>query len=120
MAVTAQQVATIVDTSTDCAPFLATANAIFNATLQGKGLPSDLSDQIILYLAAHFAVLTTESGGLKRSKLSEADESYRIPGDKDTGLSFTRFGQQAMLLDTSGTLAGLSTNKGLKALFEVI
>lgn len=120
MAVTQQQVATVADTSLDCSSFLATAQAIFDAVLADKGLDSGLADQIILYLGAHFAVLTTESGGLRRSKLSEADETYRIPGEKDVGLAFTRFGQQAMLLDISGTLAGMSTNKGVRALFEVV
>lgn len=120
MAVTQQQIAAVADTPLDCSIYLTTAQAVFNDTLLDKGLSTGLSDAIILYLGAHFAILTTESGGLRRSKLSEADETYRIPGEKDVGLAFTRFGQQAMMLDTTGTLAGLSTNKGVKALFEVV
>jgi hypothetical protein len=59
-------------------------------------------------------------GFLKRSKLGEADESYRTPNDKELGLTSTRYGQQALILDSSGKLAALSTGGGLKARFEVM
>lgn len=120
MAITEADVRKVAGTTLDCSIFLTTAQTVYTNQLGDEGLDSAIADAITLYLAAHFAVLTTESGGLRRSKLSEADETYRIPGEKDVGLAFTRFGQQAMLLDPTGILAGLSANKGLRALFEVV
>ena len=119
MAVTGEDLEKIIPTS-NADGFLASANAFVNAKLLDKGLPSDLLDQVTLYLAAHLACLTEEGGGLKVDKLGDAQQSYRVPGDKDTGFASTRFGQTAMIMDTSGTLAGMSANKGLKALFTVV
>lgn len=120
MAVSDSQVKAVIDTARDTTPFITNATTFTTQVLSGKGLSSDMIDLITLYLAAHFVCLTEESGGLKRSRMGEADETYRIPGDKDTGLAFTRYGQQAMILDTTGTLAAISTNKGLKALFNIV
>jgi hypothetical protein len=115
MAVTAEQVQAVADVTSDVALFLTTAQNFVTTHLSGKGLDSTELDQITLYLAAHLTILTTEKGGQRREKLGEADESYRVPGDKDTGLAQTRFGQMAMMMDSSGTLASMSTNKGLRA-----
>lgn len=121
MTVTSAQVKAIITTSiADTSSFINTATILVNNVLADQGLDSSLVDQITLYLSAHFVCLTEENGGLRRSRLGESDESYKVPGDKDTGLASTRYGQTAMLMDTSGTLAGLSANKGLPALFTVI
>ncbi len=120
MSITDANVKAIIDTARDTTPFINTATIIADTLLSGKGLNSDLYDQIILYLTAHFVCITEESGGLKRSKLGDSDESYNIPSEKDSGFAFTRYGQQAMILDTTGTLAANSANKGLKAQIEVI
>lgn len=120
MTVTAEQVQTVADVSTDVSLFLTTAQTIVSTHLADKGLSADVIDSITLYIAAHLTVLTTEKGGQRRIKIGESDESYRTPGEKDTGLAQTRFGQMAMMLDSSGTLASLSANKGLRAQFEVV
>lgn len=121
MAVTSNQVKAIIVTTIDnTAPFITVAQNLADEELAGKGLSGERIDSIVLYLSAHFVCLTEEFGGLRRSRLGESDESYRVPGEKDTGLASTRFGQNALMLDTSSTLASLSTNKGLKALFTVI
>jgi hypothetical protein len=53
--------------------------------------------------------------------MGEGDESYKTPGDKDLGFKATLYGQQALLLDTSGTLATIGANsQTLPALFTII
>lgn len=120
MSIVDADVKKIIDTNRDTTTFIATAQLVVDEELLGKGLTTLRLDQIVLYLAAHFTAITEENGGLHRKRMGESDETYKVPGDKDTGLEFTRFGQQALILDTTGTLAALSANKGLKALFRVI
>lgn len=121
MAVTDANVKAIIDTSRDTTPFIATATAVVTAAgLLSKGLDATLIDPITLYLSAHLVCLTEEMGGLRRSKTGDADESYRVPGEKEKGFATTRYGQQAMILDTTGTLAAMGANQGLKAQFEVV
>jgi hypothetical protein len=120
MAVTEEDVQVVADTTTDVALFLTTAQSIVTTYLVPKILDTTVLDSITLYLAAHLTVLTTEKGGQRRIKIGESDESYRVPGERDIGLAQTRFGQMALMLDYTGTLAGLSANKGLKAEFEVV
>lgn len=114
------QKVTDVNSSVDIEVQCKTAQTMVTQLLSGKGLDASVSDAVGLYLAAHLVSLTVEKGGLRRDRLGDADQSYKVPGDKDTGLASTRFGQMALMLDTSGTLAALSANKGLKALFSVI
>lgn len=73
--------------------------------------------KIELYLAAHLVALTEEKGGITRAKMGDADESYANVY-KD-GFNSTRFGQTALVLDTSGTLARLSITNA-KAEFRVV
>lgn len=110
----------VTGTQDTMAPFIATANAIYDNTLQSKGLSDDLGKQVVIYLAAHFWCLTFERGGLAMEQMSVAQEQYRVIDGREIGLASTRFGQQAMLLDPSGALAGLSTNRGLKAQFQLL
>lgn len=121
MSVTDDQVKAIIDTARDTSPFIQNAELLVDEELADKGLSDDRLDLITLYLAAHFVCITEERGGIRRSKLGDADESYVTPdGSKKEGLFITRYGQQAMMLDKSGTLANQSANGGLKARFTVI
>lgn len=120
MAVTDAQVKAIIDTTRDTSAFITNAQVFATEELTGKGLTNARLDLVVLYLSAHFVCLTEEMGGIRRSRMGEADESYKTPGEKDTGLKSTRYGQMAMLLDTSGTLAALASSNGLKALFALV
>lgn len=123
MAVTADDVRAIYSTAlsdSQLEPFIDQSALIVSEELSGKGLSEGRLDLITKYLAAHFLVLTEENGGLRRSKLGDADESYVAPQDKVFGLNSTRFGQQAVGLDTSGTLAASQTSGGIKAEFRVV
>lgn len=89
-------------------------------------MSSERIDKITIYLAAHFLEATNNAsaglpaGGLKRSKLGEADESYATPDATLTGYQTTRWGQLALALDTCGILASSVANAGLKAQFRTV
>lgn len=74
-------------------------------------------DLIKLYLAAHFAVISEEYGGLAQQVVGESEERYQSQST-DLGLASTRFGKTAMLLDNSGKLSSLAA-KPIKAQFRV-
>lgn len=100
-------------------PAIDTADLIITESLQGLGLSTQRLTKIELFLAAHFAVITWERGGLTRQRIDTAEDFYQAWNNKDIGLAATRFGQQAVILDTTGTLAGMGTAK-LKAQFRVV
>lgn len=121
MSVTVSDVKKVYPTDSDLSGFLATAQLLVSNQLSDKGLSNDTLDQITIYLTAHFATIGLDKGGLKSKKVGESSESYKVTGDKDTGLKSSGYGQMAMLLDSSGTLAGLnSQSTSLPALFEVV
>lgn len=103
----------------DHLPFIETANLIVTEELADQGLSAARLKQVELYLAAHYAVITLERGGLKSQKINEAEEDYKVIADKNQGIASTRFGQQAIALDTSGKLGEL-TSSILKAEFRVV
>lgn len=120
MAITTDDVKAIYPTSLTVDPFLAIAQTMATNLLSDKGLDSATTDSIVIYLTAHLLVLTAENGGLRRDRMGDADESYITPDPKATGFASTRFGQMAMILDSSGTLASVGASAGLKASIEVV
>lgn len=106
----------------DIAGFIKTGEVIVSEDLSGLGLSDDRLDQITKYLAAHFIILAVENGGLRRSRTGQQDESYLVPSSDRVGLASTRFGQQAIALDTTGTLAEQTVTAAgqRKAEFRVI
>lgn len=120
--VTAVGVKEVIETSLSDATVLAsmidTANLYVDTHLVPDGtLSAAVLTKIELYLAAHFVALTEEKGGITRAKMGDADESYA--NVYDDGFQATRFGQTALILDTTGTLARLSITSA-KAEFRVI
>jgi hypothetical protein len=99
--------------------FINTANILVNEDLVGKGLSDDRLKLIELYLASHFATLAIEKGGLTRQKLGDTEEGYRQDFSSKPNLSMTRYGQQALVLDNTGTLANADAPAG-KAEFRVM
>lgn len=99
--------------------FLADANLIITEDLAGKGLSAARLKTIEKYVAAHFSLMLTERGGLTSSRQGDSQDNYTSMsalGNKAiAGFQLTRYGQQAILLDTSGTLAALSRGPSLKA-----
>ena len=80
-----------------------TANVYVDALLFGQGLSDALMRQVELYLAAHFLCLTQREGTLAAQTIGESTERYH--DHYSAGLMSTRFGQQAILFDTTGILA---------------
>lgn len=99
--------------------FIKAATVVYGSipTEQSAGWDADKIDMIQLYLAAHFAVLSEEYGGLAQQVVGESEERYQDIAS-ERGIGSTRFGKTAIVLDTSGTLDAL-TAKPLKALFRV-
>lgn len=121
MAVTETDVKKVYPTNADLSGFLQTANLVVTNQLTGKGLSTTTLDEITIYLTAHFATVGLNKGGLKSKKVGEATETYKVTGDDALGLRSTGYGQTAMLLDSSGTLAGFDAQSvKLPALFEVV
>ena len=99
--------------------FIAAADLIVSEDLASTSLTTDRKKLITLFLAAHFATLSLEKGGLTRYEVGESSESYKAGSDLDRGFSLTRYGQQAISLDNSGTLARNATPTQ-KAEFRVV
>jgi hypothetical protein len=106
-----EQVKEIVDT--DLADGSIIAHIQFANTLASRcvGLSTTELEQIELLLSAHFVaiqdpLLASESIG------GEFSVNYHKGQLKD-GLKFTAWGQQALALDTTGTLANLGKQKAL-------
>ncbi len=118
--VTSVEVKGLVDTDRDVDQFIETANLIVDEGLLDVGHSEPRLKQIELYLSGHFLTITEEHGGLMSSSEGESKETFN-PGDegKGGGYQMTRYGQQALALDTSGTLSADSRTTN-KAEFRVV
>lgn len=123
-----RKIYTSTKTDADLQVYLDTAILVVTEELTGVSgcsMSQDRLDKITLYLAAHFADVSTfgesgQAGPLKSSKTGEATEVYVSTPAEYTGYMLTRWGQTAMSLDTCGILIGNTTNKGLKAQIRVV
>lgn len=95
---------------------IATATLIVTEQLSNAGLSEARLNLIATYLAAHFITLSNSPGGaLIHTEVEGTVDKFANPGK---GYEATIFGQQALALDTSTTLANNSANKGT-AVFRV-
>lgn len=118
---TSDNVNTLLDTvGVDYALAIALADTIISEDLASSGLSVQRLDNIKLFLAAHYATLSVEKGGLNKMTVGSASETYNGISDKYTGLNSTRFGQAALTLDTSGGLLIQVQSTLQRAEFRVI
>lgn len=103
---------------TDLQPYIDGASILRTEVLVSSGLSSARLDLIELYLAAHFAVVGLEFGGLRSWQTGQSKEDYKGVEFSKVGIEATRWGQQAIALDTSNTLVNMSQVKG-RAAFSV-
>ncbi len=103
----------------DLSLHLQAAELLVTEDLAGSGLSESRLDQITLFLAAHFATLAVEKGGLTRQEIGESSESYRSGSESDRGFYLTRYGSQAVAFDSTGTLASIADG-AQKAEFRVV
>ena len=109
--VTTDEVNDIIETGQkDLTSFIETANLLVDENLVGKGMSDALLKQVELYLAAHFAAINIERGGLMKSKLGDSEDTYSRADFKGSGLGLTRYGQQAIAMDNSGILGTMSAS----------
>ena len=98
-------------------PHIDTAALLVSEHLEDRGLSEERLRLIEANLAAHFTALSEERGALLTSKVGESSDT--VANTFGEGLKMTRFGQTAMMLDTSGVLAKLGASAG-RAEFRVI
>lgn len=90
----------------DLAPFILSANELVTELCTGSNYSDDRLELIERWLAAHFYAVFDP-----RTKLEQAAGLMeQFEGRADMGLRFTRYGQQAMMLDTAGNLAAVNNS----------
>lgn len=99
-------------------PYIQVATLLVDERLADKGFSDDMLKTLELFLSAHFATLTLERGGLTVKEVGDAREEYQLLGQNNFGLASTRFGQQAIAMDSTNTLASLAAGK--KSLFRLV
>ena len=107
--VTADEVGAIIDYDTDIitdiSAFITAANLTVTAMLSSAGLSDDQLKEIERWLAAHFIAIQDPRAKSKEFGDSKEDYEGAVVGE---GLKLTRYGQQVLVLDTSGTMASAS------------
>ena len=100
-----EEVQEIIDTDVDnLLPFIMVADTLVTKKLTGQSLGDDLLKEITRWLAAHFVAVRDPI--VRQEKTGDASATFFL-GKEGTGLNATPYGQQAMMIDTSGTLASL-------------
>jgi hypothetical protein len=84
--------------------FIDIATAMVDDRLAEKSLTDTVLKILEMYLSAHFAVLKYKYN--ISSKIGPSSDSFA--NQVDLGLNQTVYGQQAVVLDSSGTLAALN------------
>lgn len=104
--ITTEEVAAISFASGDLTVFIEVSNVMISDHLADKEISAAALRLIALYLAAHFAFLA--EGQVKSEKIGASSTSFNM----STGLALlsTTFGQQAIMLDSSGTLSALNSS----------
>ncbi|MCP5414936.1 MAG: DUF4054 domain-containing protein [Chromatiaceae bacterium] len=101
-------------TEAQLSAFVNSAHYLIQANLLSSGLSSDVLTEIHKYLAAHFASLRDQRIESERV----ADVSMKYQGKTDMGLNATLYGQTALMLDTSGSLANLALKPATFLVFD--
>lgn len=89
-------------------PFINLANRFTDSVCTDSSLTEAQLKDIELYLSAHFASLREQRIASEKAGPVSASYQYKVGYRLDA----TMFGQQAILLDTSGALAELNRKKG--------
>lgn len=94
-----------IDSSDDVSAFITTANLLVTEELSDKDdLSTDRLKQIELWLSAHFAKIKFQAAASEGAEDVSQSFQYKL----GLNLQSTMWGQQAILLDTTGTLAAMS------------
>jgi hypothetical protein len=93
--------------SDDLSVHIATVGIYMDSVFEADSLPDDLYRLIGIYLAGHFALIS-KGGEIKTDKVDVLSTSFNMTSG--LGLKATTLGQQAISLDSTGTLAELDSN----------
>jgi hypothetical protein len=91
----------------DLSVFIGMSVAFVDEVLGDKGLSNNMLRLIAINIAAHFGFL--KEGQVKSETLGPTSETFNM--ESGQGLASTTFGQQAIMLDSSKTLAKLNDPK---------
>jgi len=106
MTTTVEQLAAIIEVDSeisDLTPFINTAHELVLELCSDSGYSQNRLDMIECWLAAHFYAIRDP-----RAQSESAGVSASYQGQTGMYLSSTSYGQQAIMLDTSGSLAALN------------
>ena len=106
--VTGTQVKTViitVKTASEVENFIPSANELVTEVLSGAGFSSTRLALIEKWLSAHFVAIDDASARIAEEEIDDVRNKYE--GKTGMRLNFTRYGQQVLLLDTSGSFADL-------------
>lgn len=104
---------------TDLTPFITAADLIIDNNLIGKGLSDATLKEISRWLSAHFATIRYQA--LSSQDIGKAKEGYiQSFAAKRFLLLSTDYGQQAVMLDTTGTLKKLSKDTTFKPSIQML
>jgi len=102
------EVKEVIDTTlTSLTPFILVASQQVDRIGTVGTLSAAVLKEIERWLAAHFVALRDK----RTSKDNVGDSSHTYEGKTGMGLDFTRYGQMAKMLDTTGTLAKAGLKK---------
>lgn len=91
------------DDDFDTAPFIEAANSLVNDVCTGSGYSDSKLELIERWLSAHMCAILDPPANIETADQVTAHYDSKVA----LGLNLTRWGQQAMRLDTDGNLAGL-------------
>lgn len=92
-----------------------TADVILKRSVDNHDIDRDIRDELLKWLAAHFCAIQDPrmvedmAGGMRSV----------FEGKSGMGLDFTRYGQQAKLIDPTGELSKLSANRRARLNFKL-
>jgi hypothetical protein len=102
--VTDEEVKEIISTSLDTTAFITAANLIVSEFLDSSGLTDAHLKEIERWLAAHLVAIRDPK--VLSEAIGDAQATYEV-GILGRGLNFTSYGQQVLILDTTGKLASV-------------
>ena len=121
--VTSTEVFAIIDSTytgitatTDLDPFIGVSTVIVDDNLVSAGLSTESLKNVELYLSAHFSVLKYRQP--LETEISQSMDDFANP--LKTGFYQTIYGQQAMTIDSSGTLSDMSKENSFSSDFGVL
>lgn len=111
--VTGAEVKEIIDTTltaAECASFITAANLVVTDRLANSGLSAAHKKEVERWLTAHLIYMRDPK--LRSEKIGDAQDTYDKPV-VGQNLQASPYGQQVLILDTSGNMANLGKRRAV-------